>query len=162
MPYIESDFAERIAPLLSEYFNPKSMLYHYYHMAENNIRVYLQGESVRIKKYFYALRPILACYWILDCKLPPSILFSELVEACLPEALKPEIDALIDIKVNHPEKEEISPIRVSHDYLDMSMEKLGGYLRELPNYKPLSWEPLNTFFLSELDRAENESILSRE
>ena len=46
------------------YFNPKSCLYHYLHMANGNYEAYFKENIVRIKKYFYVLRPILACCWI--------------------------------------------------------------------------------------------------
>ena len=42
---------------------------------------YLQGEEVRIKKYFYVIRPLLAAKWIVDKKTQPPLLFSELIEA---------------------------------------------------------------------------------
>lgn len=47
-----------------EYFSPISSIYHYLHMATGNNREYLQGSLVKIKKYFYVLRPLLACMWI--------------------------------------------------------------------------------------------------
>jgi predicted nucleotidyltransferase len=39
-------------------------MYHYMHMARNNVREYLKGERVWTKKYFYVLRPLLAVQWI--------------------------------------------------------------------------------------------------
>lgn len=58
------EIADNIKALLPEYYSPKSCLYHYLHMAEGNFRGYLKGEMVWVKKYFYVLRPILACKWI--------------------------------------------------------------------------------------------------
>lgn len=42
-------------------------------MAKSNYHKYLQGEEVRLKKYFYVLRPILAAQWILDKKCAPPM-----------------------------------------------------------------------------------------
>ena len=53
-------------------------------MAEGNYRDYLKGELVRAKKYFYVLRPVLACLWIMEKQTPPPMLFSELAAAELP------------------------------------------------------------------------------
>lgn len=64
---------------------------------------YLQGEEVRIKKYFYVIRPLLAAKWIVDKKTQPPMLFSELIEAELPTELKPIIDKLLEMKQNMPE-----------------------------------------------------------
>lgn len=34
---------------------------------------------MKYKKYFYVLRPLLACKWIEEKKCPPPVLFDELV-----------------------------------------------------------------------------------
>ncbi len=56
--------AEKMRDLLPDFYSPASCMYHYLRMAQNNYRSYLQGPSVRTKKYFYSLRPLLACHWI--------------------------------------------------------------------------------------------------
>jgi predicted nucleotidyltransferase len=66
-------------------FSPKSCMYHYLNMAWGNYREYLQGEQVRIKKYFYVLRPVLACEWIERYSEMPPMEFDVLVERLLPK-----------------------------------------------------------------------------
>lgn len=56
--------AEKMRELLATYYSPNACLYHYLHMARKNYRTYLQGEEVWLKKYFYVLRPLLACRWL--------------------------------------------------------------------------------------------------
>ncbi|NBD24252.1 nucleotidyltransferase domain-containing protein [Paenibacillus glycinis] len=70
-----------ISPLA---FSPKSCMYHYLSMARGNFRMYLQGERVRIKKYFYVLRPVLACEWIQRHGVMPPMEFDVLAEALIP------------------------------------------------------------------------------
>ena len=153
--YLDSDFDRRFAPLLEEYFCQKSMMYHYYHMAGNNIRTFLKGkETVKPKKYFYALRPILACLWIRDNNSAPPILYSDLTAAQLPAALRGVNEELLDMKKSLPEGAEIQPIQTVDDFLNEQIEQLGECLRQLPDFKPKSWDALNSFFLSELDRME--------
>ncbi len=53
-------FVERLKALLPDY-SPRACMYHYLHMAGGNLREYLKDERVWIKKYFYVLRPLLAC-----------------------------------------------------------------------------------------------------
>ncbi len=60
----EDSFHSKILSILPDIFSAKACFYHYSHMANGNNRGYLQGEEVRIKKYFYVLRPILAMRWI--------------------------------------------------------------------------------------------------
>jgi predicted nucleotidyltransferase len=59
-------------------------MYHYLNMAKGNFRDYLQGEQVKIKKYFYVLRPLLACGWIERYETMPPMAFDELVETLVP------------------------------------------------------------------------------
>ena len=79
--YRTSEFAERFKPIMRKYFSSKSGLWHYLHMAEGNYREFLHGDMVKAKKYFYVLRPILACLWILEKGTPPPMQFVELMES---------------------------------------------------------------------------------
>jgi predicted nucleotidyltransferase len=56
--------ADKVRNALPAYFSPDAAMIHYLHMAQGNFRDYLQGDEVWIKKYFYVLRPLLACRWI--------------------------------------------------------------------------------------------------
>ncbi|MEN1988335.1 nucleotidyltransferase domain-containing protein [Paenibacillus hubeiensis] len=76
--------AERIRGLSPLTFSPKSCMYHYLNMAKGNFRDYLQGERVKIKKYFYVLRPLLACGWIERHNTMPPMEFGQLVEELIP------------------------------------------------------------------------------
>ncbi|MNJ62182.1 putative nucleotidyltransferase [compost metagenome] len=95
-------------------------MYHYLHMAEGNYREYLQGEQVKIKKYFYVLRPILACDWIERYNTMPPIEFPMLVEQLVQEGseLKEAIQSLLIRKIAGDEMDyepRISPI---NEFLD--------------------------------------------
>ena len=81
--YLETDFAARFKSVMGRYFSSKRGLYHYIHMAAGNYREYIKGDMIKAKKYFYVLRPVLACRWILDKGSPPPMLFSELMGAGL-------------------------------------------------------------------------------
>ncbi|AFC33328.1 YcgL [Paenibacillus mucilaginosus 3016] len=85
MPYLEkyttAEQIRRISPLT---FSPKSCIYHYLNMAKGNFREYLQGDQVKIKKYFYVLRPLLACSWIEKYGTMAPMEFDVLVERLIP------------------------------------------------------------------------------
>lgn len=81
-------------------FSPNSCIHHYLNMAKGNYRDYLQGQEVKIKKYFYVLRPILAAKWIEKYHSMPPIEFQSLVEAMIPEGrLKTAIYNLLSRKM---------------------------------------------------------------
>lgn len=94
-----SSLIGRLHALLSQYYSPKACMYHYLHMAKGNFREYLRGEEVWTKKYFYVLRPVLACLWIEKGLGVVPTEFHKLVEALVADReLKDEIDALLAAK----------------------------------------------------------------
>ncbi len=148
--YRQSDFIEQLQPIMGNYFSCKSGLYHYLSMAEGNYRDYLKGDVVRAKKYFYVLRPILACKWILSNKTTPPMLFRELMEAQLEDSLKPAVLHLLDLKMNAPEIKEIPRVDEINLYLDESIVAVKAQLATFPiEFRP-DWEPLNKLFLDVL------------
>ncbi len=81
---------------MNEYYSPISCMYHYLHMAEKNFRQYLKEEAVWTKKYFYVLRPVLACIWIERGHGVVPIEFGTLVDHVVDDAdLRREIDDLL-------------------------------------------------------------------
>ncbi|MBR6224730.1 MAG: nucleotidyltransferase domain-containing protein, partial [Firmicutes bacterium] len=46
-----------VSDIINNYFVQKSGLHHYLSTAKGNYREYLKGDIVRVKKYFYVLRP---------------------------------------------------------------------------------------------------------
>ena len=56
--------ASQLRELSKTYYSPSACVHHYLHMAQGNVREYLKGERVWLKKYFYVLRPLLAIKWI--------------------------------------------------------------------------------------------------
>lgn len=82
--YRYSPAFEELREIRKEYYSKKKSLYHYWHMANSNYENYLQGEKVRIKKYFYVIRPLLVAKWIVDHGTQPPMLLRELLDAELP------------------------------------------------------------------------------
>jgi predicted nucleotidyltransferase len=58
--YQETDFLSALRGLLPRYYSTRACFHHYRQMAKGNYRQYLHGDQVRLKKYFYVLRPLLA------------------------------------------------------------------------------------------------------
>ncbi len=145
--YRQTDFADRFRPLLHQYFSSRKGLYHYIHMAEGNYRDYLKGDMVRAKKYFYVLRPVLACLWILERNTPPPMLFAELVESQLEAGMRAPVERLLDLKMNSPELREIPKVEAINEYLDRSIASIKEKLAQLPPAQKAGWEPLNELFL---------------
>ncbi len=144
--YLETDFAAAFRPLLHRYFSSRKGLYHYISMAQGNYRDYLKGDMVRAKKYFYVLRPVLACRWILEKGTPPAMLFSELVASQLEADMKPIVEHLLDLKMNSPEVREIPKIKELNEYLDASIADIQERVQQIEPTENPGWEPLNALF----------------
>ena len=148
--YQETEFADKFRDLMIQYFSSKKTLYHYISMAEGNYREYLKGDFVRAKKYFYVLRPVLACQWILDQGTPPPMLFSELMEVELPAELTGAVKQLLEIKMNSPEVKLIPRIPEINEYLDESILRMKRSVRSLEDRHTPDWNALNQIFWQEL------------
>ena len=91
---------EKVYALLKDasekYFSPIASIYHYLHMAARNYREYLNAEQVKIKKYFYVLRPLFACMWIDKYNTTPPMEFEKLMyDADMEDQVRDEISGLL-------------------------------------------------------------------
>ena len=64
-------------------------------MANRNYRQYLLGNEVKTKKYFYVLRPIMACMWIEKYKESPPMEFEKLLTQIYDKELLENINGLL-------------------------------------------------------------------
>ena len=149
--YQKTEFADKFRDLMMHYFSSKKTLYHYVSMAEGNYREYLKGDFVRAKKYFYVLRPVLACRWILEWGTPPPMLFSELLKAELPVELIDVVNQLLELKMNSPEVKLIKRISEINEYLDESIPSIKRAVRLLEDSLTPDWNELNQLFLQSLE-----------
>ncbi len=134
---------------MPHFFDVRSELYHYLCMARKTNTQFLQGESVKLKKYLYALRPLLACQWILERGTPPPVLFDDLKEACLRDGeIKDEINLLLARKKASPELGEGERIGALSRYIDEGVARLEEVLSDIPPQRRGSWRELNELFLS--------------
>lgn len=133
---------------INTYFSAKAGLYHYLSTANSNYREYLKGETVRLKKYFYVVRPLLACKWILEKRCPPPMPFSELADAVLEPDIKPIIDDLLYRKMSMPEMGEGKRIDELNEYIDANLVQLKTTIDALPKERKADWDKLNDLFLS--------------
>lgn len=124
--------AEKLRDLTVEYFNPKSCLHHYLHMAEGNFQAYLLKKEVRVKKYFYVLRPILACDWIMQTNTMPPIEFIKLLDSQVKdENIKTEIQNLLKRKISGEELNEEPKIEILNDFLEQKIKFYSEYVKSM-------------------------------
>ena len=106
----------------------------------------MQGERVKLKKYFYVLRPILACKWILAEGAPPPMEFRALADKYLDETIVPDVERLLDLKMNTPEITTGKRFEKVNDYLDKTIKEIERAIAELPKDNEQGWDKLNALF----------------
>ncbi|MBL7952386.1 MAG: nucleotidyltransferase domain-containing protein [Flavobacteriales bacterium] len=111
--------AERLRLLSNSFFSPVSVMYHYLSMAKRNHAHYLQGPEVRLKKYLYVLRPLLACDWIMATGTMAPMEFHLLVERLLPDGpVRTSVDQLLQDKMSGGELGKAPPVAVLHTWIE--------------------------------------------
>jgi len=132
------EFLQYMKEPFEKFFSPVATIYHYLHMAENNYREYLKSDLVKIKKYFYVLRPLLACYWIEKYRSIPPIEFEELFKAVNIDAeLHAIITDLLERKRKGYEPEKEKRIDLLNDYIEKSIVRFQKVAKEyIPTEKP--------------------------
>jgi predicted nucleotidyltransferase len=146
--YKDTENWQKVKAVMNKYFVTKPGMWHYLSMAERNYREFLRDrEQIKLKKYFYVLRPVLACKWILDENSPPPMLYTDLVKAKLSKEMLPYIDRLLDLKMNSAETKFIPPVPEIHRYIEESFAQLRNALENMPKQQLLDFEELNGIFL---------------
>lgn len=108
---------KRIREASGQYFSEKAAVHHYYGTANSTLQGYLMGDVVRYKKYFYALRPLLAAQYIERYHEAPPVLFDDLLKQEMPAELRAAIGELLEAKKKTTEGEENPQMPVIRDFI---------------------------------------------
>lgn len=155
MVYLEQfSTVESMRELASEYFSVKSCMHHYLSMAGSNYREYLKTDLVKVKKYFYVLRPVLACKWIARTNTVAPVEFGKLLDAELPEGkVREEIERLLTKKRVGTEMDREPKIEAINLFLEKEIEYFTNAVSKLPKQHSPSTEALNILFRESLKEA---------
>lgn len=118
-------FSNKIREFYFRANNLRGSFLHYLGMAKKNNARYLSVDKVKYKKYFYSLRPLFACNWIIKYKSLPPLNFSKLLSSCeIENKLLFEIEELLRKKRKGEEALEGERIRLLHNYIETETERL--------------------------------------
>lgn len=146
----------KIRDLSNKYFSPKSSIYHYLHMAEGNYREYLKKDHIKIKKYFYVLRPILGCMWIEQNNTQPPMEFEELMKSQkLDDGLHEDIMKLLARKKGGDELNIEPRIEAINRFLEDKIEYFNSYVISLDNKESNDTVELDQLFIESLEEVWN-------
>ncbi|MCH1951869.1 nucleotidyltransferase domain-containing protein [Enterocloster sp. OA13] len=149
--YKTTDIWNRIHDAAAPCFSVKAAVHHYCGTAGNTCDQFLQENQVRYKKYFYALRPLLAGRYILEKGCPPPVLFDDLMKMEMPGDLRAGIEELLEIKKRSGESEKGQRIPVIQDFIEQELKRQKAAASVLADDRMNGWEELNHVFLEVLE-----------
>lgn len=136
----------RIKEVSEQYFSEKAAVYHYYGTANSTLQGYLLGDMVRYKKYFYALRPLLAARYIEVYHTAPPVLFVDLLKMNLPEDLRQAIDELLEAKKRTTEAEENPQMPIIREFIERETARQKQIADDHEDDHNKDWTALNKVF----------------
>ena len=145
--YRSSEEWNIISELFEKYFDIPSSMYHYISTAKHTYNEHLKKERVKLKKYFYALRPLLACEYIIDKRMSPPMLFDELI-CYLDDDTLSEVKKLLELKKVTSELGARERIVRIDDYIKRKTEELDACVKSIKQSRRKDWDELNKLFLS--------------
>ncbi|MDE5619189.1 MAG: nucleotidyltransferase domain-containing protein [Ruminococcus sp.] len=149
--YSSHEIIKELTPEIDSFFSCKSGIYHYISTALSTYNKHIKDEHIKLKKYFYVIRPLLACRWILENKTPPPVLFQQLVDAVADDNIKSVIAELVRIKTEVPETEKGSHISELDVYIENSITEIRKYADSMQDDKKRDWKELDEMFLKCLE-----------
>jgi len=159
--YLERfNFSQLLLNNAEHYFNPKSCLYHYLHMANRNWLTYFKEDVVRVKKYLYVLRPLMACSWIEAGMGMVPMEFDVLLKAeTMSDATRAAINELVKRKMAGDELDRELRIPVIDEYITGKIQHLQSFLADFDFKNQPSNEELNNIFRDSMRLSWNKEIV---
>jgi predicted nucleotidyltransferase len=121
------DFQPLALQLLAEFYSLEKGIYHYRSSAKSNYQQFLRGETVKLKKYLYVLRPLLAVMWLEKYGTIAPIEFDRLRTVLDNAEVQHAIDTLLEIKKTASEKAEQKPFPVLQHFIEVELARLEGF-----------------------------------
>ena len=119
--YKKNDVFSNFDKYLESYFSSKKLMFHYVNMAKVNYKENFKDDKVKLKKYFYVLRPILAAKWILNKKSIPPIEFLKLLKEERDTGVKLEIEKILEKKLKSSELQKEKRIEILDNYIENNL-----------------------------------------
>lgn len=122
--YLESStFRIRALQALPQIYSPDKGVYHYRSMAKTNFRGYLKEPMVRLKKYFYVIRPLLAARWVGKNRSAAPIEFDKLLSLVSEAAVLDAIHALLIQKRTTPELGMAPAVPILNEFIEAALSR---------------------------------------
>jgi uncharacterized protein len=128
-----SHLTQELLNLANNYYSCRAGIHHYLNMTIGCYREHLQSDTIKLKKYFYALRPILAAKWIVTHRTFPPMVLNSLLELISdrPDILT-EIDRLLTIKKTANEATTIPVVPLLNEFIRSEIDSCELAVKLIP------------------------------
>jgi len=148
--YADEAFKVDFKQMIEKYYSPTAVFYHHYSLAKKFWEDIKDSSEIKLKSYFYLVRSLLSCNWIIRSKtvVPMDIeslmqLTSEENRDLLRDLIK--LKATVGEKYLHPKEEVLQNLAAELlEFAEISKDKLG--------VNDNSYAILDAFFLKTLNK----------
>lgn len=154
--YKDENFFREINGLKYLYFRKVSAVNHYYHMAMNHDKRYLEKRGCELKRFMYHIRGLLAAKWVMEKGTYPPVPFRELVEAEVDDdSIQNELRELVRIKSQSKEYDKCIVNDMLIEYASVTADKISAQLGGFQADRPADFYRLDNFFLREIEKTNH-------
>lgn len=129
------ELEKELGKLAPAYFSSRAGCHHYFSMARNVFENDLQAGEVKLKKYFYALRPALAGLWIMENQTVPPMEFGKLRTLVADKEWHAVVDQLLEEKKRANERELRPAIPLLQEWIRRVLENSKEKVANMPVVK---------------------------
>jgi len=124
--YVEGQLRAELRALFEAHATPRALAHHYWSIARGQWRSEIDGKrEVRLKKYFYVVRPLLSLAWVAQRRGPPPMSIGDLLsQSAMPAAPRRAVEALLAEKREAPELGMRPPIADIDGWVAGELERL--------------------------------------
>lgn len=132
--------------LAPDYFLPAKVMFHYLGIAKGMLEREFKGSEVKIKKYFYVIRPVLTAKWIAIEQKPAPVDFYELLPLVENQKeVTAAIQQLLTEKETAQEGQLIPRVPILDQFIQAEMEQLDQIAKGIER-KTNTYDALNDFY----------------
>ena len=109
-----------------------------------------EKREIKLKKYFYMLRSLLASKWVMIYHEKPPILLSELLALVENGEILRETDKLLEMKKAGDESTKIIGNKIINEFIFDAKKEVEEMVKNIPNSKNTDLKFLDKFFLDKV------------
>ena len=145
--YAEDPAFTAVRDLAADCFSPVASARHYLSMARGQVAACTAG-TIRLKKYLYIMRVLLAARWVVAERAPAPMLFGDLVGAELEGSMSGLVEGLLAAKTASGESDERPRVPAFDAWVAGALAELEDAVGALAPGPKVPWGRLNEVFLA--------------